>query len=167
LRVVVSDTSALIDLERGDLLEVAFRLPLQFCVPDLLYERELADNIGPSLCGFGLRIETLSATATARAQTLWHQRRALSLPDCFAFTLAEEQGWTLLTGDRALRAAAEAEKIQCHGFFWLFDQLVAGSVMPHESLVGSLDKLSSHPRCRLPAKETTTRLKLLREKTTK
>ena len=29
--VVVSDTSVLIDLERGGLLEAAFRLPFAFC----------------------------------------------------------------------------------------------------------------------------------------
>jgi len=37
MRVLVSDTSVLIDLERGDLLESAFALPFEFAVPDLLY----------------------------------------------------------------------------------------------------------------------------------
>ena len=37
--VLVSDTSVLIDLKRGSLLEVSFRLAFRFVVPDLLYER--------------------------------------------------------------------------------------------------------------------------------
>ncbi len=41
MKVLVSDTSALVDLERGSLLDAAFRLPFEFVVPDLLYEREL------------------------------------------------------------------------------------------------------------------------------
>ena len=41
MRVLVSDTSVLIDLERGGFLEAAFSLSWQFAVPDLLFEREL------------------------------------------------------------------------------------------------------------------------------
>jgi len=39
--VLVSDTSVLIDLERGLRVEPAFRLLYRFAVPDLLYVREL------------------------------------------------------------------------------------------------------------------------------
>ena len=39
--VLVSDTSVLIDLERGGLLEVAFSCGHQLVVPDLLYVLEL------------------------------------------------------------------------------------------------------------------------------
>ena len=39
--ILVSDTSILIDLERGGLLEAAFSCGLTMVVPDLLYEREL------------------------------------------------------------------------------------------------------------------------------
>ena len=40
-QVPVSDTSVLIDLKRGSLLEASFCLAFRFIVPDLLYEREL------------------------------------------------------------------------------------------------------------------------------
>ena len=40
-RVAVSDLSVIIDLERGGLVAAAFALSLEFCVPDLLYRREL------------------------------------------------------------------------------------------------------------------------------
>ena len=49
MKVLVSDTSILIDLERGSLLEICFRLPFQFAVPDLLYERELKTT-GAIIC---------------------------------------------------------------------------------------------------------------------
>ena len=35
MKGLVSDTSALVDLERESLLDVAFRLPFEFVVPDL------------------------------------------------------------------------------------------------------------------------------------
>lgn len=43
--ILVSDTSVLIDLERGHFLDACFRLPFEFAVPDLLYRRELASAL--------------------------------------------------------------------------------------------------------------------------
>ena len=55
MKVLVSDTSALVDLERGSLLDAAFRLPFEFVVPDLLYERELKGHGGERLLERGVR----------------------------------------------------------------------------------------------------------------
>ena len=59
MRVLVSDTSVLIDLKRGSLLEASFRLPFRFSVPDLLYERELKNWGGEELIRLGLSVEEL------------------------------------------------------------------------------------------------------------
>ncbi|MEI2713936.1 MAG: hypothetical protein V9G04_11790 [Nocardioides sp.] len=52
--ILVSDTSILIDLERGGLLEAAFSCGLTMVVPDLLYERELEPENGALLRKLGL-----------------------------------------------------------------------------------------------------------------
>ena len=44
--ILVSDTSALVDQERGSLLEATFRMPFEFTVPDLLDDRELKNHGG-------------------------------------------------------------------------------------------------------------------------
>jgi len=92
---------------------------------------------------------------------MWAQYKVMSLPDCFAFALAQEHSWMLLTGDGALRAVAEAAKLDCHGFLWLFDQIEAAAITSRDILANSLEKLSLHPRCRLPVRETAKRLKAL------
>ena len=51
MAVLVSDTSVIIDLERGALLDDLFRLPFEFAVPDLLFHRELAGPLGRPACG--------------------------------------------------------------------------------------------------------------------
>ena len=104
--VLVSDTSVLIDLERGSFLEPVFRLPYEFAVPDLLYERELRDHGGPALIDMGLRVEELDGTAVALALEYRRARRSLSLPDSFALALSKANSWTLLSGDGSLRALA-------------------------------------------------------------
>ena len=61
MKVLVSDTSALVDLERGSLLEATFRLPFEFTVRDLLYERELKGYGGERLLEQGMHIAKADA----------------------------------------------------------------------------------------------------------
>lgn len=156
--VLVSDTSVLIDLERGRLLEEVFGLPFEFAVPDLLYARELAGDFGDQLMTLGLRVETLSPAELARATTVRRQNTTLSTPDTFAFAIAESRRWTLLTGDRGLRELALVEKIEMHGVLWLFDQLADRNQVGFDHLHDGLSRIFAHPRCRLPAHEVRRRL---------
>ena len=95
MKVLVSDTSVLIDLERGSLLETAFRLPYEFAVPDLLYEQEIEDYNGAELLALGLRVEELNEHAVAAALDFRRRQSALSLPDSFALALAQVESWIL------------------------------------------------------------------------
>ena len=47
----------MIDLERGELIECAFKLSATFAVPDVLYERGLREYCGDELLRLGLRVE--------------------------------------------------------------------------------------------------------------
>lgn len=156
--ILVSDTSILIDLERADLLEEMFLLPFEFAVPDLLYGRELSGELGDRLIELGLRIEILTPAELRRATIVNRQNVRLSVPDTFAFAIAEARGWGLLTGDAALRELATAERIEMHGVLWLFDQLADGNHIQFDRLHDGLSKLFAHPRCRLPASEVRRRL---------
>src|SRR5258706_11664194 len=101
--ILVSDTSVIVDLGRGLLLPHAFRLPIRFAVPDLLYKNELHDREGPELVKLGLLIEELDGDGTALAFQYRNANRGLSLPDTLAFVLAKTKGYVLLTGDGDLR----------------------------------------------------------------
>ncbi|PVM92159.1 hypothetical protein DDF62_03130 [Caulobacter radicis] len=156
--VLVSDTSIIIDLERGEILEAAFELAAEFVVPDLLFERELAGPLGDRLIALGLRVEELAPAEVQSATILSRADRSLSLPDTFAFALAQARRWTLLTGDAGLRRAAEAHQVDVHGALWVLDQLEAEGACDHDTLASALLKTSSHPRCRLPKAEVALRL---------
>lgn len=158
MSILVSDTSVLIDLERASLLEEMFLLPFEFAVPDLLYGRELAGELGDKLIQLGLRVETLTPAELRRATTVNRQHVRLSVPDTFAFVIAEARGWDLLTGDGTLRELAVAEQIAMHGVLWLFDQLTDGAYVSFDRLHVGLSNLLAHPRCRLPANEVRLRL---------
>lgn len=151
--VLVSDTSVLIDLERGGLLEAAFALPYEFAVPDLLYKRELRDYNGPALRALGLRIEELDGDGVALAIEYREQAPPLSLPDAFALSLAKTNGFTLLSGDKALRQLAGMQHVPCHGVLWVLEEMHARGVSEAGDLHTGLTAIGDHPRCRLPRRD--------------
>lgn len=156
--LLVSDSSILIDLERGDLLELAFRYRHKMVVPDLLYERELKNYNGPHLLKLGLEVTHLNDAETSYAQQLYGlPRGGLSLPDCFAFSCGRRPGHVLLTGDRALRARAKAEGMTNHGLLWLLDCLLQDDNSIRSALCLGIVKIISHPTCRLPHAEVAKR----------
>ncbi len=158
MAILVSDTSILIDLERGVLIEALFQLPHDFIVPDILFDRELKGGLGDQLLALGLRVAELTPAEVARATLVRRQRAALSTPDTFAFALARERTWTLLTGDGALRALAAQENVPTHGVLWILDELYATGLVANSRLYAGLTAISSHPRCRLPTGEVALRL---------
>jgi hypothetical protein len=156
--ILVSDTSVLIDLERGQLLEATFGLAWEFAVPDLLYKRELRSHNGPELLRLGLRVESLDGDGVQTALSYQARVPALSLPDSFALALAKINNWTLLAGDGDLRKLAAVEEVDYHGVLWVFDQLLAQQVIVAETLHRSLTTIANHPRCRLPTRDVRERL---------
>ena len=159
MKVLVSDTSVLIDLERGSLLETGFRLPFEFAVPDLLYQQELKEHGGDALIELGLNVEELDGEEVALALSYRRRRRSLSLPDCFTIALAKFRAWTLLSGDGGLRELAAEERITCHGVLWLIDRMFEEGVEEGNKLCNGLRMIAAHPRCRLPKAEIHKRIR--------
>lgn len=155
--LLVSDTSVLIDLERGNLRDEAFQLPYRLVVPDLLYERELRNYGGAELIVLGLEVAELTPEQVEYARGCRRELPELSLPDVFALALARAREGTLLTGDRRLRSLATREGVPCHGVLWLLDEMLLNGISV-ESLHAGLQKIEMHPRCRLPKREVKARL---------
>ncbi|MCG8620771.1 MAG: hypothetical protein MJE68_02065, partial [Proteobacteria bacterium] len=136
-------------------------LPFEFVVPDLLFERELKNYNGSALIDLGLHVIELDSAALTLAIEYYQKHKTkLSLPDVFAYVLAKENSWMLLSGDTALRELSAKENVNCHGVLWLLDQLHDCHVSNQEHLYKGLRKISDHPRCRLPQVEIQKRLKL-------
>lgn len=156
--ILVSDTSVLIDLERGGLLEAAFSCGLSMVVPDLLYMKELEPENGAILRKLGLGVVALTPDEMSLAQQLRAQRPALSLPDCFALSCVARPDHALVTGDKVLRAEAQARLGVVYGLLWILDQMERSGSVPTTLLHEGLTRISNHPRCRLPGQDVRNRL---------
>ncbi|SRR5258708_17495768 len=159
MAILVSDSSVLIDLERGGLLEAAFGCGFTMVVPDLLYTNEIADSIGPYLTKLGLGVTELTPKEVEIAQEVLNSRDRLSPEDCFALACATRPDSVLLVGDAGLREEASARQIKCYGLLWLLDQMLESGKVSAATLCDGLTKISQHQRSRLPKSEVDRRIK--------
>ena len=158
METLVSDTSVLIGLDRGTLVEATFRLPFEFTVPDLLCERELKEHGGPDFVRLGLRIAELDGDGGLACTGIPSQAETAVSPGQLRHRRSEDKRWTLLSGDRELRELAEEEEVRCHGVLWLLDQMLEQRVIDLDDLHAGLGKIAAHLRCRLPKPEIRKRL---------
>lgn len=114
MQLLISDANILMDVEVGELVAPMFRLGYRFAVPDVLYYEELEERHA-HLLDMGLQTRTLSARSVERVQALSQRYVRTGRNDLFGLALAEAEGCPLLTGDAALRQAAEAEQIEVRG----------------------------------------------------
>lgn len=122
--LLISDANILMDVEVGDLVAPMFSLGYQFAVPDVLYYEELEEQHA-QLLDMGLQVRTMPAERVERVQVLSRTYAKPGRNDLFALALAEAEKCPLLTGDAALRAAAEIERINVKGTVWLMSEMVS------------------------------------------
>jgi hypothetical protein len=163
MRIVVSDSSCLIDLRKASLLDAFLGLPYEILIPNTLFEEELLKFTSAqkkALIRGGLKVMDLPGERVLRAQHVVRGAPQLSIHDGFAFALAETHaGCILLTGDSSLRTLATVHDIEVHGVLWVVDQIHAHRLGTAASLHAALLLLAEDPAVRLPRRELTASIK--------
>lgn len=164
MKVLVSDSSILIEFSKRELLDKMFQLEFQFAVPDLLSYEELIDLGAYSrqdLLAFGLRVESVDAEGVEAAIAYQSERPALSVVDAFALALADREGWHLLTEDRTMRNVAQSKGIAHRDALWVVDSMIDVGILPASQAVAALEAMRNDPRCPVPNPELTARIRRL------
>lgn len=157
VKILVSDTNIWIDLHRSGLLSTVFALPHHFVTTDFVW-RELRHPPGQQLTDLGLTIEGLSGDEVL---SLFELRQTLgnsSLADVSCYFLSRERGWTLLTGDGALRKSGQQGQLEVRGVIWILDELERHALLSAHQLADALDSMLN-AGARLPKDECRKRLK--------
>jgi predicted nucleic acid-binding protein len=165
MRIVVSDTSCMIDLRKAALLQAILRLPYTFVMPDTLFADEwlcLTAEEKRTLCALGLEVRTLPGPLVERARQTQSRYTRLTVNDCFALALAEDIGdCVLLTGDGLLRRIAEGNGLEVRGVLWVTDELETHAIASPADLHAALQILDNDDLVFLPKEELARRLKRL------
>ena len=162
MKVIVSDTSVIIDLCKVRLIEPAFSLPYEFIVPNVMFEDEFLDLSNyerGDLLASGLAVSVLSGEAVGMAVEYSAAFRRLSINDQFALALAKTTKESiLLTGDKALRNAAISLAVEARGLLWLCDQMEEHQTVEAKRLGEALVALDEDELVRLPRAELRKRI---------
>lgn len=166
MRIVISDTSCLIDLRKGGLLTGLLALPYQFAIPWPLFEDELLNLSARDkdlLIQAGLEVWDLSGEQVDRSGAIQRENRALTINDCFAFVAAADAPQSiLLTGDGPLRRFATTKAVEVHGVLWAIDEMHAAAILPPQALYRALLIFDDDPTVWLPSTEHSRRLQKFR-----
>ncbi len=157
MRFVV-DACVWIDLGIGDLLAGVFRLPHEFVSPDVVLA-ELASVDPRLLRALGVREVSLGSEDYVLLEDLVARYAGPSVRDLTALVVALRDGLALLSGDRKLREAADAEGVRVHGVLWVLDQVVESSIMDPHRVASSLQQMLDQG-ARLPQDECGKRLRI-------
>jgi hypothetical protein len=156
MRIIISDSSALIDLRKGGILELFLKLPFEFVIPDALLESELLSFSKKeiSLLRKQMIVAKLEGNEVEKARSIVAAVPALSLLDGFALIVAENHPRSiLLTGDKRMRLRAEETKIECHGVLWIIEELAKVQGVQSRVLLSALKIWTDDPYVRLPQSE--------------
>jgi len=168
MRVIISDSSCLIDLHKAGLLEAIFQLPFSYAIPQPLFDEELlsiTEEEKAKLVEAGMEVTILLGEHVILAQTYFNQNRRLKLNDCFALVLAEvTESAILFTGDNPLRQLSESKEIETHGVLWAIDMLDELTDVPTQQLLEALMLFECDPLVRLPEEELKIRIRRLKRK---
>lgn len=157
MRIIVSDSSCLIDLRKASLLDAFLSLPYEICIPNTLFEEELLKFTAAqkeALVEGGLKVIDIPGPGVLRAQEVIRAKPRLSIHDGFAFALAEShQESILVTGDGGLKALATRHGIEVHGLLWVVDQIHTHGLQTATALATALRVLEQDASVRLPRRE--------------
>lgn len=146
--LLISDANILIDMDEGQLLTDFFQLPYQFKTPDILFEEELRQHHS-DLLTLGLLLGGLSPDTVLSAYQMRQKHSGLSMNDCFAMALAQQESCPLISGDMNLRRAAAKEMVLVKGTLWVVEELVIHNIIDKPVALHAYDKMRRAGR-RLP-----------------
>lgn len=139
-RIYIGDTNIWIDFENADLLPALFRLSLELCCTDFVFN-ELPEATRRVLKMHLLLVETIDASDMASLFELMTKHNNSSLADVSCYFVAQATGRPLLTGDKRLRAQAQTDGVEVFGALWLLDRLIEESVIPAVVAADALESM--------------------------
>lgn len=165
MKVLVSDSSVLIDLLRYQIIRHLAGLPYDFVIPDITLETELLEDRDQTI--ELIRVARIESLSEEEMVILLRNREAyaqLSVPDCAALAIVESRRWTLLAGDSLMRQIARDRGFDVRGTLWIMDEYRQHGLMTDNTLLAVFEQMVEDPRIRLPKGEIRSRIRRLTSK---
>lgn len=162
MQFISSDTNVWIDFDIISGMSLPFLLPYTYIMFKEAIEDELLtpEGIAKKLIDFGLVGVDISSEEIQLSIEYGTKYRKLSVYDRTALAIAKKRNIKLLTGDKALRQAADDEGVIVIGTIGILDELFAKALIKKNVYKHCLEELDRHngAKIRLPSHEIKSRL---------
>lgn len=162
MEYISSDTNIWLDFSKIDELSLPFKLPYTYLMNEDAISDEMLSppGLGEELIRLGLERAEWTEEEFYLADELNRKYRKLSIYDSAALAIAKHRSIVLLTGDMALRKAAQAEGVTVMGTIGILDELYIGRKIDQEKYRQCLLRLLNlnGDGVRLPEKELIARI---------
>ena len=166
MEFISSDTNVWVDFNTIDMLKTPFRLNATYIMYEEAIQREITHPVGlnEKLRALGLRGVEMTVDEFFFADQIATKCPKLSTYDRIALSIAKKRGITLLTGDNAMRKAAQQEAVYVIGSIGLLDRLYGEDMITAEEYRTCLERFFRYEgnEIRLPKAELEFRLSRLR-----
>jgi len=162
MEYISSDTNVWLDFVNIDALQLPFRLPYTYLMnEDAISDEMLSpEDLGKELLHLGLVSVEWTEADFYLSYELNRKYRRISIYDSTALAIAKNRKIVLLTGDKALRKAAQAEGVKVIGTIGILDELYQGRYIDQDKYKECLLRLLTlnGGKVRLPEREIISRL---------
>lgn len=165
MKYISSDTNIWLDFNTIECIELPFRLQCKYVMFREALDAEIVDppNLPDILVELGLEAVEITTEEFFEAARCMNEYPKISTYDSTALAIAKKRNIPLLTGDNALRKAAQAEKVDVMGTIGMIDLLLNEGCITVAEYRHCLNELLAHPERRLPANEINARLNNIKE----
>lgn len=166
MEYISSDTNIWLDFQAINAIELPFKLHYKYIIFEETLRSEIIDPQGliDELLSLGLQPIDITAEELFYADELASKYNGPSTYDRIALAIAKKRGITLLTGDGALRKAAEKEGVNVMGSIGVLDELYNYKKIDKNEYRSCLEQFQKDSSRRLPIKEIEKRLNELKVK---
>lgn len=165
--VVVSDTNIFIDLYKVKLLDEFFALNIHIHTTDLIIHELKVEEQRKKVLGYDKlvikRFDMREMLELVTFQHKMHDKTNVTIQDCSVWMYAQNNGYTLLTGDGKLRKVAIKEGTNVCGILYIFDRMVEEKLLTPSEACEKLQQLRQL-NGRLPSKEIDKRMSIWNKK---
>lgn len=146
MKIIVNDTNIFIDMNSigmlGLMCELEYEIHTVDSVAAEIINPEQKEVFNQMVASGKIKVDSFTSKEVSEIVEEYSAVSGnLSIPDCSVCYYARKNNVPMLTGDRRLRKYAEQQSIEVHGILFLFDEMVANSVISSIDAATKLEEL--------------------------
>lgn len=120
MKIIISCSNILLDIEESNLLENMFRLPYTFLMTDVLFQDEVENDFQNY---YSLKVIRLNEDTISFIESIFNQYPNQSSHNLYSLGLAKQEECNILTNEKSFHKICKDDNINCFSSAWILSEL--------------------------------------------